>query len=78
MKKELANKLLRDDFIDKTILSDREVEVLLLYVKGESIVKIADVTKQGTATVSSIILQLKQKYRIYKEFELTKLHLFQQ
>lgn len=78
MKKELANKLLRDDFIEKTILSDREVEVLLLYVKGESIIKIADVTKQGTATVSSVILQLKQKYRIYKEFELTKLRLFQQ
>lgn len=77
MKKELANKLIRDDFISKTILSEREMEVLLLYIKGESIVKISDETKQGTATVSVIISQLKQKYKIYKELEITKLQLFQ-
>lgn len=77
MKKELANEIIRNDFINKTILTEREMEVLLLYVKGESIVKISNVTKQGTATVSVIISQLKEKYRIYKELELTKLRLFQ-
>lgn len=77
MKKELANEVIRNDFINKTILTEREMEVLLLYVKGESIVKISNDTKQGTATVSVIISQLKEKYRIYKELELTKLRLFQ-
>lgn len=77
MKRELANELIRNDFINKTILNEREMEVLLLYVKGESIVKISNVTKQGTATVSVIISQLKQKYKIYKELELAKLRLFQ-
>ncbi|MBR6907733.1 hypothetical protein IKN40_04505 [bacterium] len=75
MKKELANEWLRNDFINKTILSERELDVLLLYVKGETIVKIADTTGQGTATVSVIIAQLKQKYEIYKQLELTKLQL---
>lgn len=77
MKKELANDIIRNDFIGKTILTDKEKEVLLLYVHGDSIVKIADITSQGTATVSTIIASLKEKYKIYKEFELTKLRLFQ-
>lgn len=77
MKKELANKVIRDDFISKTILSEREIEILTLYIKGESIVKIADTTSQGTATVSVVIARLKEKYKIYKQLELAKLQLFQ-
>lgn len=77
MKKELANDIIRNDFTNKTILTDKEKEVLSLYIGGETIVKIADLTKQGTATVSTVIASLKKKYKIYKEFELTKLRIFQ-
>lgn len=73
MKKELSIKQIYDDFISKTILTDDEKEVLFRYVKGESIVKIAEETIQGTATVSRIISQLKQKYENYKKLELAKL-----
>ena len=77
MKKELAIKQIYDDFISKTILTDREQEVLVRYIKGESIIKIADQTSQGTATVSKIIAQIKQKYESYKKLELAKLILLQ-
>lgn len=58
MKRELAIKQIFDDFTNKTILTDKETEVLILYIKGDSIVKIANETSQGTATVSKIIAQL--------------------
>lgn len=75
MKKELANKQIYDDFISKTILTDNEKEILIRYVKNESIIKIADETKQGTTTVSRTIAILKGKYEGYKKMELTKLML---
>lgn len=76
MKKELAIKQIRDDFMLKTILTDKEQEVLVRYIRGDSIVKIANETTQGTATVSKTIAQLKIKYKIYKELEIAKLQLF--
>lgn len=76
MKKELSMKQIYDDFTSKTILSNSEKEVLILYIKNESIIKIADETKQGTATVSRIIADLKNKYNNYKRIELEKLKIF--
>lgn len=65
------------DFISKTILNDNEIDILKRYIKGETIIKIADETSQGTATVSRIIAELKQKYQKYKDLELAKLILLQ-
>lgn len=78
MKKELAIKQILEDFESKAILTNREKEILIKYIKGDSIVKIADETNQGTATVSKIIAELKIKYKNYKELEIAKLKLFQQ
>lgn len=78
MKKELAVRQIYDDFVSKVILTENEKEVLLKYIKGNSIVKIAEDTMQGTATVSRIIAQLKEKYENYKKLELAKLFLLQQ
>lgn len=75
MKRELAIKQIYDDFTNKTILTDNETEVLIRYIKNESIVKIADETKQGTTTVSRTIAILKNKYESYKKMELAKLML---
>lgn len=78
MKKELAIKQIFDDFTNKIILTDSEKEILVRYIKGESIVKMAEETAQGTATISKIIAQLKEKYGDYKRLELAKLLLLKQ
>lgn len=73
MKKELSIKQIYDDFNNKTILNDLEKDVLIRYIKNESIVKIADELLISTATVSRIIADLKNKYANYKKLELAKL-----
>ena len=76
MKKELCIKQIYDDFLSKVLLTEMEKKVLDLYIKKESIVKIADVTVQGTTTVSTIIHDLKEKYKKYKDLEIAKLNIF--
>ena len=73
MKKDLSSIQIFDDFVSKTILNDNEKEILIRYIKGDSIVKIAQDLAQGTATVSRIISQLKEKYSNYRKLELAKL-----
>ena len=73
MKKELAVKQIYDDFTSKIILTDNERSILDLYIKNESIVKIANTTNQSTSSVSRTIADLKEKYSKYKKLELAKL-----
>lgn len=75
MKKELANKQIYDDFTSKTILTDNEKDILIRYIRNDSIVKMADDTLQGTTTISRTIASLKEKYINYKKLELAKLML---
>jgi uncharacterized protein YerC len=77
MKKELSVKQIFDDFINKTILNDDEINILIKYIKGDSIVKIANDTAQSTATISRTIASLKDKYQNYKNLEIAKLILLQ-
>ena len=76
MRELLAIDEIREDFLNKVTLTDNEKDVLLRYIKKDSIIKIADETKQGTTTVSSVIRDIKNKYEIYKELEIKKLVLF--
>lgn len=73
MKKELAIKQIYNDFVDKVFLTDTEKEVLELYIKNESLVKIADTISQSISSVSRIVAELKDKYSNYKKLELSKL-----
>lgn len=73
MKRELASKIIFNDFASKTYLNELEQEVLIKYIKNKSIVQISDETSQSTATISRIIAQLKEKYKNYKQIELSKL-----
>jgi len=73
MKKELAIKQIYDDFTIKTILTDNEKDILVRYIKNDSIIKIANDTQQGSATVSRVIADIKKKYENYKKLELAKL-----
>lgn len=75
MKKELANKLIYDDFVNKTILTDNEKDILMRYIRNDSIVKMASDTIQGTTTISRTIANIKEKYKYYKKLELAKLML---
>lgn len=75
MKKELANKYLFDDFVSKSMLTDNERDVLIRYIRNDSIVKIAEDTQQGTTTISRVISTLKDKYSDYKKMELAKMSL---
>ena len=77
MKKDLSIKQIYDDFTSKTILNENEKDVLIRYIKDETIVKIANDTAQSTSTVSRTIADLKEKYQNYKDLELAKLILFQ-
>lgn len=76
MKKDLCIKQIYDDFLDKVILLDIEKQVLDLYIRNESIIKIADIISQGTSNVSRIIAELKTKYDKYKKLEMAKLEIF--
>lgn len=73
MKKELCIKQIYNDFLDKVLLLDNEKEVLDLYIRNESLVKICDITGQSMSTVSRIIAEIKSKYDDYKKLELSKL-----
>lgn len=77
MKKELSTKTIYDDFLNKTILTDIEKDVLIRYVKNYSIIKISDEINQSTSTVSRTISLLKDKYNNYKKIEIEKLKIFE-
>lgn len=77
MKKQLAIQQIFDDFTSKMILTDNEIDILIRYIKKDSIIKIANDTKQGTATVSRTIADIKEKYEKYKRLEIAKLIILQ-
>lgn len=76
MKNELAIKMIFDDFNNKMILTDNEKDILIRFIKNDSIVKIAIETNQSERTISRIIANLKSKYKDYKQLELAKLLIF--
>ena len=59
MKKELANKQIYDDFVSKTILTDNEQDVLIRYIKNDTLVKIAEDTRQSTSSSSRTLASIK-------------------
>jgi len=75
MKKELSISQIYNDFTSKVTLTHREKEVLDKYIKDESITKMSLDLSLGTATVSRIISDIKEKYDKYKKLEIAKLML---
>lgn len=73
MKRELSNKIIFNDFVNKTILNEAEQEILLRYIKNESIVQISEAMAQSTSSISRTIAQIKEKYCDYKKLEVSKL-----
>lgn len=76
MIKELSNKIIFDDFVNKTILTSDELEILEMLIKKFSIVKISSELSMSDRNVSRIIKDLKIKYKNYKKLELAKNDIF--
>ena len=73
----LRNYEIECEDIEELLLTDNEMDILIRYIKNDSIIKIAEDTKQGTATISRAIANIKEKYDNYKTLELVKLMLLQ-
>lgn len=76
MIKELSNKVIFQDFIEKTSLTDEEIEILKLYLKRKAIISIGIEVNMSDRNVSRIIRNIKDKYNIYKKMEIAKIEIF--
>lgn len=76
MIKELCNKIIYDDFVNKTMLTDDEIKVLDSLLKKSSIIQIAQELNMSDRTISRIIKDIKEKYKNYKTLEVAKFDIF--
>ena len=76
MLKELCNKMIYDDFVNKTMLTDDEIKVLNNLLKKSSIVQMAQELNMSDRTISRIIKDIKEKYKNYKTLEVAKFDIF--
>ena len=78
MAKELSNRIIYDDFINKTILTEDEKKILDMILLKYSIVKISQEICMSERNVSRIIREIKDKYANYKQIEITKMAILMQ
>lgn len=76
MIKELSNKIIYDDFISKTMLTDDELNILKCLLKKYSIVKITQELNMSDRTIFRIKKDIKEKYKNYKVIEIAKTGIF--
>lgn len=76
MIKELSNKIIYDDFISKTTLTDDELNVLNCLLKKYSIIKITQELNMSDRTIFRIKKDIKEKYKNYKTIEIAKSDIF--
>lgn len=76
MIKELSNKIIYDDFISKTVLTDDELNILKCLLKKYSIVKITQELNMSDRTIFRIKKDIKEKYKNYKAIEIAKTGIF--
>lgn len=76
MKTELAVKQIYEDFISKVTLDNDEKQVLDMFLKNYSYIKIGDNIGMSDRNVGRVMRTIKQKYENYRKLELSKLELF--
>lgn len=76
MIKELCNKIIYNDFVGKTTLTNDESRILDCLLKKYSITKISQKLNMSDRTVSRIIKDIKEKYKNYKVIEIAKIDIF--
>ena len=69
IKKRLSNKIIYQDFIEKTKLSKEEIDILNMYIANESHVKIGMDLGLSPRSVGNRIRLLKEKYKIYRDIQ---------
>lgn len=76
MKTELAIKQIYEDFISKVTLDNDEKQVLDMFLKNYSYIKIGDNIGMSDRNVGRVMRTVKQKYENYRKLEVSKLELF--
>lgn len=76
MKTELAVKQIYEDFISKVMLDNDERQVLDMFLKNYSYIKIGDNIGMSDRNVGRVMRTVKQKYENYRKLEVSKLELF--
>ena len=76
MIKELSNKIIYDDFVSKTTLTDDEINILNCLLKKYSITKTTQELNMSDRTVFRIKKDIKEKYKNYKAIEIAKTGIF--
>lgn len=76
MIKELSNKIIYDDFINKTTLTDDELNILNCLIKKYSITKITQELNMSDRTIFRLKKDIKEKYDNYKIIEIAKSGIF--
>lgn len=73
MVKELCNKIIYNDFLDKVVLTDEEKRILDMLLVRYTLVKISQEIGMSDRNVSRVVKSLKDKYEMYKKLEIAKL-----
>ena len=73
MIKELCNKIIYNDFLSKVVLTDEEKKVLDMLLVRYTLVKISQEIGMSDRNVSRVVKSLKDKYEMYRKFEIAKL-----
>ena len=76
MKTELAVKQIYEDFISKVTLDNDKKQVLDMFLKNYSYIKIGDNIGMSDRNVGRVMRTVKQKYENYRKLEVSKLELF--
>lgn len=76
MKTELAIKQIYEDFISKVMLDNDKRQVLDMFLKNYSYIKIGDNIGMYDRNVGRVMRTVKQKYENYRKLEVSKLELF--
>ena len=76
MKTELAIKQIYEEFISKVMLDNDEKQVLDMFLKNYSYIKIGDTIGMSDRNVGRVMRTVKQKYENYRKLEVSKLELF--
>ena len=76
MYKTLSNKVIYNDFKEKVLLTDEEIQVLDMLLKRYTLVKIGMELDMSDRNVSRVVKRIREKYEDYKKIEIAKCKIF--
>lgn len=76
MYKTLSNKVIYNDFKEKVLLTEEEIQVLDMLLKRYTLVKIGNELNMCDRNVSRVVKRIRDKYEDYKKIEIAKCKIF--